>query len=354
MKRILVVDDNLATLQQINAQLEENYEVVPAKSGAQALKVCSAVKVTVDGREETIPPPDLILLDLDMPDMDGFETMANIKKNMALRHIPVIFLTSTHNTEVEVKALKNGAVDFITKPAEKDILQHRIGVHLNLSDYHRELESKVRYLEDSIIASFSDMIEYRDEETGGHVTRTAAYVELLGLELVLREQFQDELNPFTVDLMKRAAPLHDVGKIAIPDVIMLKPGLLNDDEFSLMKTHTTKGAEMLRKIFARVQSQPYHNIAVSIAQSHHERWDGKGYPHQLKGEEIPLCARLMAVADVFDALIDKRVYKRAMSHDDACRIIISEKEHMFDPVIIEAFEGIHDRLANFKHSKTAN
>jgi putative two-component system response regulator len=336
MKNILVIDDNLVTLQQINAQLEENYEVSLAKSGHQALLICYQIV------------PDLILLDLDMPDLDGFETMALIKKNMALSHIPVIFLTSTHNTEVEVKALKNGAVDFITKPADKDILHHRIEVHLNLSSYHRELENKVRMLEDSIIASFSDMIEYRDESTGGHVMRTSQYVKILGQELLRQEKYLSELNDFTVDMMTRAAPLHDVGKIAISDVILLKPSLLNDDEFNIMKTHTTVGAEMLRGIFAKVPGQSYHDMAILIAECHHERWDGKGYPNRLKGEDIPLCARIMSIADVFDALVDMRVYKRPMSHQDACRVIISEKNNMFDPNIVEAFEAVQDKFAEVK------
>jgi putative two-component system response regulator len=336
MKNILVVDDNLVTLQQINALLEENYEVSLAKSGAQAMLICYQIM------------PDLILLDIDMPDMDGFETMALIKKNMALRHIPIIFLTSTHNTEVEVKALKNGAVDFIAKPADKDILYHRIEVHLNLSSYNRQLENKVRMLEDSIIASFSDMIEYRDESTGGHSLRTSKYVNILGNELIRRKEFSSELNDFTVDMMTRASPLHDVGKIAISDVILLKPSLLNDDEFNIMKTHTTVGAEMLKNIFSKVPRQSYHEIAILIAEYHHERWDGRGYPNNLKGEDIPLCARIMSLADVFDALVDMRVYKRPMSHQDACRVIFSEKNTMFDPKIVEAFEAVQDKFAEVK------
>jgi putative two-component system response regulator len=336
MKNILVVDDNLLTLQQINAQLEENYDVSLAKSGSQALLICYQIV------------PDLILLDLDMPEMDGFETMAMIKKNMALRHIPIIFLTATHNTEIEVKALKSGAVDFITKPADKEILHHRIEVHLNLSSYNRQLESKVRMLEDSIIASFSDMIEYRDESTGGHVIRTAKYVNILAKELFRREEYKSELNDFTVDMMTRAAPLHDVGKIAISDVILLKPSLLNDDEFNIMKTHTTVGGEMLRNIFSKVPGQSYHEMAILIAECHHERWDGKGYPKRLKGEDIPLCARIMALADVFDALVDMRVYKRPMSHQDACRVIVSEKSVMFDPKVVEAFESVQDQFSEVK------
>jgi putative two-component system response regulator len=236
-------------------------------------------------------------------------------------------------------------VDFINKPADKEILLHRIEVHLSLAAYNRQLEDKVRMLEDSIIASFSDMIEYRDENTGGHVARTAKYVEILATELLRRGKYTEQLTEFTVGMMARAAPLHDVGKIAISDVILLKPSLLNDEEFTIMKTHTTVGGELLRGIFSRVPGQTYHEYAVMIAESHHERWDGKGYPKNLKGDQIPLCARVMSVADVFDALVDVRVYKRPMSHKDACRVILSERGNMFDPIVVEAFEAVQDQFA---------
>ncbi|MDR1546210.1 MAG: response regulator [Deltaproteobacteria bacterium] len=333
MKQILVVDDNLANLQQISAQLEESYDVSLAKSGHQALLICLQSE------------PDLILLDLDMPVMDGFETLAAIKKNLSLRHIPVIILTSTSDPIIEVKALKSGAVDFIAKPADRDILHHRIEVHLRLSTYNRELENTVRILEDSIISSFSDMIEYRDENTGGHVARTARYVGILANQLLEMGRYPGEVNERSADMMSRAAPLHDVGKIGISDIILLKPSLLNDEEFSIMKTHTTIGADILKGIFARVPPQDYHDYAITIAESHHERWDGRGYPKGLKGLDIPLCARIMSVADVFDALIDVRVYKRPMSHSDACRIIISEKGNMFDPDVVEAFQAVEEQLA---------
>jgi putative two-component system response regulator len=151
--------------------------------------------------------------------------------------------------------------------------------------------------------------------------------------------------------MSRAAPLHDVGKIAISDVILLKPSLLNDEEFAILKTHTTVGGELLRGIFSRVPDQSYHEFAILIAESHHERWDGKGYPKGLKADEIPLCARIMSVADVFDALVDMRVYKRPMSHKDACRVILSERDHMFDPIIVEAFEGVQDKFSEVSRQR---
>ncbi|MDR1310737.1 MAG: response regulator, partial [Burkholderiaceae bacterium] len=284
MKRILAVDDDLATLSQFHAQLENHYDVLLAKSGEQALEICLQ------------EPPDLILLDVTMPDMDGLETIAAIKKKSLLNPIPVIFITASPDVAVEVMALKSGAVDFITKPVEQEILLHRVDLHLRLSAYQQYLEKTVRDLEDSIINSFSSMIEYHNEDTGGHVTRTARYVSLLGRVLQEREEFATELPDHVLDLIARAAPLHDVGKIGVSDVILLKPAMLDDEEFAIMKTHTSIGASMLQNMHARTP-QHYLKYAILIAESHHERHDGKGYPKGLEGDDIPLCARMMAVAD---------------------------------------------------------
>ncbi|MDR1621591.1 MAG: response regulator, partial [Synergistaceae bacterium] len=221
MKQILVVDDNLPNLKQINMQLCGNYRVALAKSGAQALQIC------VNER------PDLILLDIQMPEMDGFETIAKIKGNITMRNIPVIFLTANHDTATEVKALESGAVDFVTKPVEKSILLHRIELHLQVAEYNRSLENTVKNLEDGLITSFSDLIECRDGNTGGHVMRTSQYVRFLGEELLRRNMFADELTDKALEMIVRATPLHDVGKIGVSDVILLKPAMLNDEEFAL-------------------------------------------------------------------------------------------------------------------------
>jgi putative two-component system response regulator len=333
MKQILVVDDNLTNLKQINMQLADNYRVLLAKSGAQAMQIVTKER------------PDLILLDIEMPDMDGFETIARLKQNAGLSWIPVIFLTANHDAATEIKALQSGAVDFITKPIEKSILLHRIELHLSFSEYQLYLENTVRTLEDGIITSFSDMIECRDESTGGHVSRTSKYVEYLGEELQKRRMFTNDLTDKDLEMIVRATPLHDVGKIGVSDVILLKPSMLNDEEFSLMKKHTTIGAELLRNMYKHTPTQNYLKYAIMIAESHHERFDGKGYPYGLKGEEIPLCARIMSIADVYDALVDTRVYKKSMSHGDACRIIYSGLGSQFDPRVVEAFEAVQDKFA---------
>jgi putative two-component system response regulator len=332
MKQILVVDDNLSNLKQINMQLCNSYKMALAKSGAQALQICLSER------------PDLILLDVQMPEMDGFQTIAKIKENITMRSIPVIFLTANSDVATEVKALGSGAVDFVTKPIEKSILLHRIELHLQMGEYNRSLENTVKNLEDGLITSFSDLIECRDGNTGGHVVRTSRYVELLGQELLKKGAVAEELSEKALEMIVRATPLHDVGKIGVSDVILLKPAMLNDEEFALMKQHTKIGADILRHMYLRTPTQHYLQYAIMIAESHHERYDGAGYLCGLKREDIPFCARIMAVADVYDALVDTRVYKRAMTHEDACRIIYAGTETHFDPRVVEAFRSVNTQF----------
>jgi putative two-component system response regulator len=333
MNHILVVDDNLVNLQQIQIQLSDNYRISLAKSGKQALQICSR------------QIPDCILLDIDMPEMDGFETMARFKQNVVLSRIPVIFLTANHDITTEIRALESGAMDFITKPFEKSILIHRIELHLRFSRYQHYLEDTVKELENSIVLSFSELIECRDQNTGGHVQRTGIFFEFLGRELQHQGLFTAELAESELDMMIRAALLHDIGKIGISDQILLKPGRLNDEEFEIMKTHAIIGADILKTMYERTPTQHYLKYAIMIAGGHHEKYGGGGYPSGIKGNSIPLCSRIMAVADVYDALVADRVYRQAMSHKDACNIIIGGKGVHFDPQIIGAFEAIHEKLA---------
>jgi putative two-component system response regulator len=333
MNQILVVDDNLANLKQIQIQLSGNYQVILAKSGLQALQICG----------ERIP--DLILLDIDMPDMNGFETIARFRQSTILGRIPVIFLTANHDVTTEIRALESGAMDFITKPFEKSILLHRIELHLRFSQYQHYLENTVKELEDSIVMSFSEIIEARDENTGGHVQRTSAYVDSLSRELRDRGQFVEELSDGELSMIVRAALLHDIGKIGISDQVLLKPGRLDEAEFAIMKTHTTIGAAILQSMYERTPTQYYLRYAKLIAEGHHEKYDGTGYPKGIKGDAIPLCSRIMAVADVYDALVADRVYRKAMTHEEACKIISSGRGTHFDPRIVDAFEVVHEKLA---------
>jgi putative two-component system response regulator len=343
MDQILVVDDNLANLKNIQLQLSDsyNYQVVLAKSGLQALQICI----------QRIP--DLILLDVDMPEMDGFETLKRIKDNSLLSRIPVIFLTANHDIATEIRALESGVVDFITKPVEKSILHHRLQLHLNLARYQQNLEETVKELEDSIVLSFSEMIESRDKNTGDHVQRTQIYVTLLGRELIAQAHFANELNDKELSLITRGALLHDIGKIGISDTILLKPDRLDDTEFNIMKTHTTIGAEILETMYRRTPTQYYLKYAKQIAEGHHEKYDGSGYPYGLKGEEIPLCSRIMAVADVYDAVVADRIYRKAMPPQEAYNLIVTGKGTHFDPAVIDAFVVVRSEMEAVARKRSA-
>jgi putative two-component system response regulator len=330
LPHILVVDDNLANLKFVRSQLSGSYKVSMAKSGAQCL--AAAAKMV----------PDLILLDIDMPEMDGFETMERLRAHDLLNRIPVIYLTANRDPETEVRALESGAVDFVTKPFERDILQHRISLHISFSHYQQELEGTVKELEDSMVASFSGLIECRDGNTGGHVVRTRDYVALLGGLLLDKGLFPEDLNQRELSLIVRAAPLHDIGKIGVSDSILLKAGRLDDKEYEQMKAHTTIGARIIDKMYKRAPTQHYLSYAKKIAESHHEKWGGDGYPAGLAGTDIPLCSRIMAVADVYDALVEDRIYRPALPHDTAMSIMAEERGRLFDPVLADVFLASHE------------
>jgi putative two-component system response regulator len=332
MSRILVVDDNLAILKQISSFLADDYQVSLAKSGSLALQICVREK------------PDIILLDVEMPEMDGFGVMAQLRTNPYLNRIPVIFLTAHHDAEAEIRALESGARDFITKPVERRILLHRIEVHLKFASYQAQTEQTVMSLSDNIAVSFAEAIECRDENTGGHGVRTSKYVDILGNELIRRGLFPEDINPSELQEMVRAAPLHDIGKIAISDLILLKPGHLDTAEYSTMKRHSEIGAAILNRMYRRMPAQHYLYYASLIAGSHHERYNGTGYPSGLSGDNIPLCGRIMAVADVYDALVADRVYRSGMGHDQASGIIFENSGIHFDPRVVEAFKGAQNKI----------
>jgi putative two-component system response regulator len=338
-KRILVVDDNLASLKQIGAQLTSGYEVSLAKSGVLALRIC---------RQER---PDLILLDIEMPEMDGFETIRQLKEDPSLSHIPVIFLTGNRDAATEIRALQSGAMDFITKPANKDILLHRLELHLQFAAYQSSLENTVTELENSIVTSFTELVECKDDNAGDHALKTGRYTELLGRALLRAGAFPGELTEDTLDMIVRAAPLHDVGKVGISDIILLKPGPLSPEEYEEIKKHTLIGAKFLDTIYERTPEQQYLKFAKQIAESHHEQYDGRGYPHGLAGDQIPLCARIMAVVNVYSACLTDRSFRRAMSPEDAFNIIPEGKGTKFDPRIVEVFEKTREEFAGLNLSR---
>ena len=295
---------------------------------------------------------DLILLDIEMPDEDGFCVIRNIKAQPTLRDIPVIFITSVDDRHVEAEGLRLGAVDFISRNFVPETILARVNVHLELQAYRRSLEDAVREktrmvekLQDSIVITLSDLVECRDVATSGHARRTISYVEILCRELAARGMYADLLTPETIEVFMRAAPLHDIGKVGIDDAILNKPGRLNDLEFDAMRHHTLLGARAIQRAIDQMGAPTFLDVVKEMTLYHHERWDGMGYPFGLQGEEIPLCARIMAVADVYDALISERPYKPPLSQEQVVAIMAGERGRQFDPAIMDVFLSIHEKFA---------
>lgn len=354
---ILMVDDNPNNLVLVNNLLRQDYRIKVANNGLTALRIAAAAE-----------QPDLILLDIMMPEMDGYEVCRRLKAEPRLRDIPVIFLTARSSVEDEQHGLELGAVDYITKPISPPVMLARIQTHLKLKASADFLRSKSEYLEQEVqrrtremqavqdltIEMMASLAETRDNETGNHIRRTQNYVRELAEHLRHHPRFADFLTSGNIQLLFKSAPLHDIGKIGIPDSILLKPGRLDMHEFQIMQTHTTLGGEAIARAERRAgRVVPFLRLAKEIANGHHEKWDGSGYPQGLAGDAIPVSARLMAIADVYDALISSRVYKPPLAHDEAVKIIVAGRGSHFDPDIVDAFvelqevfRGIAEELAD--------
>jgi putative two-component system response regulator len=320
---ILIVDDEKTQRDAVRDLLKATYPRLRfASCGAQAVEFCRDKEV-----------PNLILLDYQMPDMDGIETLKRIHAIPKCRHVPVIFLTASHDEDTESQTLEAGAVDFVVKPPKPKSILHRISTHLKFSHYQASLEDALRATENSLILSFAEIIECRDNETGGHARRTALYLKALASHLD-----GAGLDNESIDIMERAAPLHDIGKIGIKDRVLQKEGAFSDEEYTEMKRHPEIGAEFLRGMLDRMPHQRYLEFAHDLARFHHEKWDGTGYPDGLSGTDIPLGARILAVADVYDALTSDRVYREALPHTEAVEIIRKGRGTHFDPQVVDAFE----------------
>lgn len=341
---VLVVDDTPENLTLMGALLRDHFMVKVANNGEKALKIAMS---------DT--PPDLVLLDIMMPGLDGYEVCRRLKATAATRDIPVIFLTARSDPDDERMGLALGAVDYITKPISPPILLARVNTHLALKATADFLRDKSAYLErevalrtlevqaiqDVTIMAMTSLAETRDNETGNHIRRIQLYVKALAERLRNHPRFEAVLNERMIELLYKSAPLHDIGKIGIPDSILLKPGKLTVEEFEVMKTHTTLGRKAIEDAERRLGMRvAFLNVSKEIAYSHQEKWDGSGYPQGLAGDQIPVSARLMAVADVYDALINKRVYQAAFSHDQACSTIVKGKGTHFDPDMVDAFVDI--------------
>ncbi len=358
---ILIVDDTPQNLSLLGDLLQPHYRVRAANSGERALRTAASH-----------PRPDLILLDIMMPDMDGYEVLRRLQVDEATRTIPVIFITAMDSSENEEQGLALGAVDYITKPINPAIVLARVQAHLELKFARDRLTNQNEWLEEEIarrmrenlliqdlsLRALAGIAEARDNETGHHIIRTQSYIETLGRHLQGHPHFCHVLAAPHLEMLVKAAPLHDIGKVGIPDAILLKPGKLTSEEFEIMKQHPRIGAEAIRKAMEdalrsvdtkmmeqAISAFSFLRVAHEISLSHHEKWDGSGYPEGLAGDAIPVAGRLMALADVFDALISRRVYKPPMDIDDATKIIVEGSGKHFDPDIVDAFLACRDQFA---------
>lgn len=342
---VLVVDDTPDNITLLSGLLKDNYKVKVALNGEKAIDMISK------------SPPDIILLDVMMPVMNGYETCQILKENEAWKDIPIIFLTSKNEVEDESKGFELGAADYITKPVNPVILLSRIKTHLSLKQASDFLKSKNHYLKTEVsrrtkeialiqevsIMAMAALAETRDNETGYHIQRTKMFVKELCDQLRKKEKYADILKQEVIDLIVASAPLHDIGKVGIPDSILLKPGKLTEEEFEVMKTHTTLGRDAIQRAEQLMnRAETFLRYPKEIAYSHHEKWNGRGYPQGLSGESIPISARIIALADVYDALVSKRVYKMPYPHADAVEIIQKESGEHFDPDIVTAFVELNE------------
>lgn len=340
LSRVLVVDDTETNVDLLVGMLDEVYDVRVATDGAGALEAVAEEK------------PDMILLDVMMPGMDGYEVCRRLKASPETRDIPVIFLTAMTGENDEARGLSLGAVDYIAKPFSPELVKSRVNNQIELKRYRDRLEDLVRERTSELAATqevaiycLASLTETRDPETGGHILRTQRYVRTLAERLSRRPSYGSALDGATVALLYKSAPLHDIGKVGIPDRILLKPGRLTTEEFEVMKTHPALGRDAIEHAEKQLgMTVDFLACAKEIAYSHQEKWDGSGYPEGLAGTDIPLSARLMALADVYDALISRRVYKAPMSHAAATEIILAGLGSHFDPDVVGAFLAIQDEF----------
>jgi len=332
MKTIFVVDDNDTNLSMAKNVLEGHYRVLTIPSAEKMFRLLE--KIT----------PDMILLDIEMPEIDGFEALIRLKSSQLYTDIPVIFLTAYSDDRVEARGFEMGVVDFITKPFSALVLLNRIKTHLNIDELIRERTARIRRLQNGIVTVLADVVEERDKETGGHNDRTSAYVKLLIKAMEERGVYADELRGWDMEMVVLSARLHDTGKIHILDTILNKPGKLENEEFEQMKSHTTAGAQIIGRMIEQTGEEEFLNNAKLFAEYHHEHWDGTGYPHGLKETDIPLQGRIMAIVDVYDALVSRRPYKEPLTEEDAINIIAMNASKQFDPKIVQVFLEIKDKF----------
>ena len=355
-KTIFCVDDAVTNLTIAKNTLAEYYNVFTMNSGARLLKIL----------EKNIP--DLILLDVEMPEMNGYDVIKIIKSNKETEHIPIIFLTAKSDSESELKGLSLGAIDYIIKPFSPPLLLKRIEVHLLVESQKKELihyndnllkmvDAKTKTvveLQNAVLKTMAELVECRDDITGEHIERTQSYLAILVRALMKYGLYKEEISSWNLELVLQSAQLHDVGKIVIRDGILQKPGRLTAEEFEQVKEHTTFGEKVIEKIKQSTTEKAFLEYARIFAATHHEKWDGSGYPKGLRGEGIPLLGRLMAIADVYDAIISARPYKKALTHKEAVAVIVAGKGTQFDPALTDLFLGVADEFEAVAARVTAN
>jgi putative two-component system response regulator len=340
---VLIVDDTPGNLTVLGELLAPAYDVLVANSGERALAAAAAD-----------PHPDLVLLDIMMPGMDGYEVLRRLRAHPQTDDIPVVFITALDDDDDEARGLELGATDYIAKPLRPAIVLARVRAQLDLKEARDLLRNRNAWLDEEVrkrmrqnhmiqnvsLRALASLAEARDRETGHHIVRTQAYVNVLASELAKTSRYACLLPPDLIDLYTKAAPLHDIGKVGIPDEVLGKPGPLDEREWTVMKRHARIGAEAIWRAIAQepdTEGTEFLHHAMDIAASHHEKWDGSGYPDGLRGDAIPLAARLMALADVFDALLSRRIYKDAMPFEHAVEVIVEGRGSHFDPDIVDAF-----------------
>ncbi|MDR1043054.1 MAG: response regulator [Clostridiales Family XIII bacterium] len=346
-KKIMLVDDNLANLTAGKTMLKEHYEVFAIPSAAKLFDFLNHVT------------PDLILLDIEMPDMNGYDAIKQLKGDKRYADIPVIFVTAKTDEGSELEGLALGAIDYVTKPFSAPLLLKRIENHVLMAKQKRDLlefndnlqlavfnkTSQVMELQNAVLSTVAEMVEFRDEYTGGHVDRTQRFLKLLVDRMIASGVYEYETREWDLAFLLPSAQLHDVGKISISDTILNKPGKLTDEEFEIMKKHPSIGVNAIKRIEENASEHDFLYHAEIFAGSHHEKWDGSGYPNKMSGSDIPLQGRLMAIADVYDALISVRPYKKPMTVEIARKIILEGKGSHFDPALVDIFTEVEGDFA---------
>lgn len=349
--KILIVDSNKQNLNELKNILDNEGYVVLTQTDPMTVRASIVIS-----------NPDLIILGTDFDNFDGIDLCERIKKDKLIPQVPIVMNIVTHNDYIVEKSFNAGAIDFITKPYHSEEIKARVLMQIRVNKLQSELEEKNKQLETTVeeqtktiaemqmetIFSLAKLAQSRDDDTGKHLERVQKYCHILATEMSKMPKYKDIVTKDYIKNIVCACPLHDIGKVAIPDSILLKPGKLTDEEFAVMKKHTIYGAETLNEVYEHFGSNEFIKMGIDIAKYHHERWDGKGYPEGLAGENIPLCARIMAIADVYDALSSRRTYKAAFPHKKCVEIIKEGKNTQFDGDIVDVFLNENDGFALIK------